>query len=365
MAAHYPDHTAATIRPMPFASPALAYALTRPFLFGLDAERAHDLTLEALARLQNTPAQCLWAGPRVDDPLTLAGLRFPNRVGLAAGLDKNGRCIDGLGAMGFGFIEVGTVTPKAQPGNPKPRLFRLPQRQALINRLGFNNDGLDSFVAHVQRAHSYRERGGLVGLNIGKNGATANERAVDDYLLCLDGVAPHADYVTVNVSSPNTKNLRALQSDDALDALLSVLVARRDELAPALGRRVPLFVKIAPDLDDAQIALIAATLKRQSIDGVIATNTTIARDAVQGLPHADETGGLSGSPVFAPSNHVIRALRQALGPGFPIVGVGGVMSGADACAKVDAGADLVQIYTGLIYKGPALVAQAARALASR
>ena len=341
------------------------YALTRPFLFGLDAERAHDLTMDSIARLQNTPAQCLWAGPRVDDPVTLAGLRFANRLGLAAGLDKNGRCIDGLGAMGFGFIEVGTVTPKGQPGNPKPRMFRLPAPHALINRLGFNNEGLDSFVAHVRRAHSYRARGGIVGLNIGKNGATPNERAVDDYLLCLDGVYAHADYVTINVSSPNTKNLRALQGDGALDALLSVLIARRDELAAQQGRRVPLFLKIAPDLDDAQVALIAATLKRLALDGVIATNTTISRDAVKGQPHADEAGGLSGGPVFEPSNRVIRDLRRALGPGFPIIGVGGVLSGADARAKVDAGADLVQIYTGLIYRGPALVTEAARALARR
>jgi dihydroorotate dehydrogenase len=345
--------------------PLLPYALTRPFLFGLDPESAHDLTLESIARLQNTPAQCLWSGARVDDPVTLAGLRFPNRVGLAAGLDKNGRCIDGLGAMGFGFIEVGTVTPRAQPGNPRPRLFRLPQAQGLINRLGFNNEGLDAFLANVRRAHSFRARGGIVGLNIGKNAATPIERAVDDYLIGLDGVAPHADYVTVNISSPNTKNLRALQSDEALDALLSALVQRRDELAKGLGRRVPMFLKIAPDLDDAQIALIAATLQRHGMDGVIATNTTIARDAVQGLPHAEEAGGLSGRPLLQASNRVIRALRAALVPGFPIIGVGGVMSGADARSKREAGADLVQIYTGLIYRGPELVTEAARALVGR
>ncbi len=342
--------------------PLLPYALTRPFLFGLDPEHAHELTLESLARLQNTPAQCLWSGARIDDPVTIAGLRFPNRVGLAAGLDKNGRCIDGLGAMGFGFIEVGTVTPKAQPGNPKPRMFRLPQAQGLINRLGFNNEGLEAFLANVRQAHSFRARGGIVGLNIGKNAATPIERAVDDYLIGLDGVAPHADYVTVNISSPNTRNLRALQSDEALDALLSALVQRRDGLAKALGRRVPMFLKIAPDLDDAQIALIAATLQRHGMDGVIATNTTVARDAVQGLPHAEETGGLSGAPVLQASNRVIRALRAALGPGFPIIGVGGVMSGADARSKIEAGADLVQIYTGLIYRGPALVTDVARAL---
>jgi dihydroorotate dehydrogenase len=341
---------------------ALPYSLARPFLFGMDPEDAHDLTLGSLARLQNTPAQCLWAQPRVDDPVTLAGLRFPNRVGLAAGLDKNGRCIDGLGAMGFGFIEVGTVTPLAQPGNPKPRMFRLPERQALINRLGFNNAGLAAFIANVQRARSFRSAGGIVGLNIGKNAATPIERAADDYLTALDGVYPHADYVTVNISSPNTRNLRALQGDEALDALLGALQARRAELARTPGRHVPLLLKIAPDLDDDQVAAIAATLQRHGIDGVVATNTTLARDAVAGLPHADEAGGLSGAPVLELSNRVIRALRGALGKGFPIVGVGGVCSGEDARSKLDAGADLVQIYTGFIYRGPALIREAALAL---
>jgi dihydroorotate dehydrogenase len=340
----------------------LPYGLARPFLFGLDPEQAHELTLASLARLQNTPAMRLWRQPRTDDPVTVAGLRFPNRVGLAAGLDKNGRCIDGLGAMGFGFIEVGTVTPKAQPGNPKPRLFRLPQADALINRFGFNNEGLEAFVAHVQGARSFRAGGGIVGLNIGKNAATPIENAVDDYLLGLDGVYPHADYVALNISSPNTKNLRALQSDEALDTLLATLQARRKRLAKQHGRTVPMFVKIAPDLDEAQVGVVAATLAKNRIDGVIATNTTTARDAVRGLPHAEEAGGLSGRPVFEPSNRVIRWLRAALGARFPIVGVGGVMSGADALAKLDAGADLVQIYTGLIYRGPALVGEAARAL---
>ncbi|MFO1340596.1 MAG: quinone-dependent dihydroorotate dehydrogenase [Burkholderiaceae bacterium] len=345
--------------------PLVPYALTRPFLFGLDPEAAHELTLGSIARLQNTPAQCLWAQARTDDPVTVAGLRFPNRVGLAAGLDKNGRCIDGLGAMGFGFIEVGTVTPKAQPGNPRPRMFRLPRADALINRLGFNNEGLDAFLANVRRARSFRAAGGVLGLNIGKNAATPIEQAVDDYLVGLTGVFPHADYVTVNISSPNTKNLRALQSDDALDALLGALVERKALLEHQQARRVPMFLKIAPDLDDAQIAVIAATLQRHGVDGVIATNTTIARDAVKGLPHAEETGGLSGAPVREASNRVVRALRAALGAGFPIIGVGGVMSAADAQAKREAGADLVQIYTGLIYRGPALVAQAAQALAAR
>ncbi|MEP7298444.1 MAG: quinone-dependent dihydroorotate dehydrogenase [Burkholderiales bacterium] len=342
----------------------LPYALARPFLFGLDPEHAHELTLESLARLQNTPLQCLWAQRRVDDPVTVAGLRFPNRIGLAAGLDKNGRCIDGLAAMGFGFIEVGTVTPKGQPGNPKPRMFRLPEANAMINRLGFNNDGLEAFIANVKRAR-FRSQGGILGLNIGKNAATPIERAVDDYLLCLDGVYPHADYVTVNISSPNTKNLRALQSDDALDALLGAVQERKTALAKQHGRSVPIFVKIAPDLDDAQVGVIAATLERHGIDGVIATNTTIAREKVKNLPHGDEAGGLSGAPVFEASNRVIAQLRGALGAAYPIIGVGGVMSAADARAKIAAGANLVQVYTGFIYKGPALISDAARALSAK
>ena len=341
------------------------YALTRPFLFGLDPEHAHDLTMDAIAALQGTPLQCLWAQARVADPVTLAGLQFPNRVGLAAGLDKNGRCIDGLGAMGFGFIEVGTVTPLGQPGNPKPRMFRLHAKDALINRLGFNNQGLAAFLANVKRARAFRAGGGVLGLNIGKNATTPIENATSDYLLGLDGVYPHADYVTVNISSPNTKNLRELQSDAALDALLGALQTRKAQLSQQHGRSVPIFVKIAPDLDETQVVLIANTLRNNGMDGVVATNTTIARDAVAGLPHADEAGGLSGRPVMEASNRVIRALRAALGPAYPIIGVGGVMSGQDALAKRAAGADLVQIYTGLIYKGPGLVAACGKALAGR
>ncbi len=339
----------------------LPYALARPFLFGLDPETAHELTMHSLARLQGTPLEWAYCNGLVDDPIELAGLKFPNRVGLAAGLDKNARCIDGLGAMGFGFVEVGTVTPKGQPGNPKPRMFRLPAAQALINRLGFNNDGLDAFLANVQRA-SFRKKGRILGLNIGKNAATPIENATSDYLACLDGVYPHADYVTVNISSPNTKNLRALQSDEALDALLGAVAQRRGALAQQHQRRVPVFVKIAPDLDEAQVDVIAATLKRHAMDGVVATNTTIGRDAVKGLPHAEEAGGLSGAPVFEASNRVIAQLRATLGKGFPIIGVGGILSGADAVAKIKAGADVVQIYTGLIYKGPDLVREAALAI---
>ena len=344
----------------------IPYALARPFLFGMDAEAAHELTMDMLARGQRTPLQWAWCHETVDDPVELAGLTFPNRVGLAAGLDKNARCIDALGAMGFGFVEVGTVTPKAQPGNPKPRMFRLPQARALINRLGFNNEGLEAFLRNVQQAQfrkqTRQQRPMLLGLNIGKNATTPIENATSDYLICLEGVYPHADYVTVNISSPNTQNLRALQSDAALDALLGAIAERREALATQHQRRVPVFVKIAPDLDEAQVAVIAATLQRHGMDGVIATNTTISRTAVQGMRHAQETGGLSGAPVLEASNQVIRQLRAALGSGFPIIGVGGILSADDAVSKIRAGADVVQIYTGLIYEGPALVAKAAKAI---
>lgn len=352
------------------------YALTRPFLFGMDPEAAHELTLNTLARTQHSLLNWAYRGNRVCDPIELAGLTFPNRVGLAAGLDKNARCIDGLGAMGFGFVEVGTVTPLAQSGNPKPRMFRLPKAMGLINRLGFNNDGLDAFIANIQQSRFYQQRSThptepatmLLGLNIGKNAATPMERATDDYLICLDGVYPYADYVTVNISSPNTKNLRTLQNDVALDALLGAISKRREELAQTYGKRVPIFLKIAPDLDETQIAVIAQTLQRYGKDtqgkvnnawGVIATNTTLSRDAVQGMEHAQEAGGLSGAPVLTMSNRVISQLRASLGQNFPIIGVGGIMSAQDAVSKIRAGADVVQIYSGLIYQGPELVSETA------
>jgi dihydroorotate dehydrogenase len=359
------------------------YSLARPALFALDPEAAHDLTMNALARTQNTPLARGYTFPQVHDPVTLAGLTFPNKIGLAAGLDKNARCIDAFAAMGFGFVEVGTVTPLGQPGNPKPRMFRLPAADALINRLGFNNEGLEAFLENVKRSriHSNKVNGDacyvpktskngsktpptapLIGLNIGKNAATPIERATDDYLTCLAGVYPHADYITVNISSPNTKNLRALQSDEALAGLLGAISARRESLAQEHGVRRPVFLKIAPDLDETQVRVIALTVKAHGIDGLIATNTTISREAVQGMPHAEETGGLSGRPVFDKSNAVITQLRAELGAAFPIIGVGGVMSGADAQAKIAAGANLVQIYTGLIYRGPKLVNECARAL---
>ena len=342
----------------------IPYGLARRVLFQMDAEAAHDFLLDNLARVQNTPLQWAYCAAQVDDPIELAGLRFPNRVGLAAGLDKNARCIDGLGAMGFGFVEVGTVTPKAQSGNPKPRIFRLPAKNAIINRLGFNNGGLEAFLQNVQRSSLRQQKkpGLLLGLNIGKNAATPIENATDDYLIGLDGVYAHADYVAVNISSPNTKNLRALQSDEALDGLLGAIATRREALQKQHGKRIPIFVKIAPDLDEAQVAVIAATLLRHGMDGVIATNTTLARDAVKGLPHAEEAGGLSGSPVLEASNRVIAQLRAALGPKYPIIGVGGIVSAQDAVSKIRAGADVVQIYTGLIYAGPDLVRDAALAI---
>lgn len=353
----------------------LPYALIRPVLFAMDPESAHEHMMDSMARLQHSPLACAWGNPLVNDPIELAGMKLPNRVGLAAGLDKNARCIDAFARMGFGMVEVGTVTPLPQPGNPKPRMFRLPEHGALINRLGFNNDGLDAFVRNVQAARCRQPNAHSpmrLGLNIGKNAATPIENATSDYLIGLTGVYPYADYVTVNISSPNTKNLRELQSDEALDALLSALMLRRDELAQQHGHSIPLFVKIAPDLDADQLTVIAATLKRHGCDahgqpthklGVIATNTTLSRDAVATHTHANEAGGLSGAPVFALSNQVIGQLRGALGPQFPIIGVGGIASGADAVAKINAGADAVQIYTGMIYKGPALVHEAAQAIA--
>jgi dihydroorotate dehydrogenase len=290
------------------------------------------------------------------------GISIPNPVGLAAGLDKDGAYIDGLAALGFGFIEIGTVTPRAQPGNPKPRMFRLPEARAIINRMGFNNGGVDAFVANVQRSRFYQEGKGVLGLNIGKNADTPIERAADDYLLCLEKVYPYASYVTVNISSPNTKNLRQLQGASELDGLLGTLKEAQQRLADRHGRYVPIALKIAPDVDAEQVKNMADALVRHRFDAVIATNTTIERGAVAGMQHADEAGGLSGAPVFEASNRVIRALSAELAGALPIIGVGGILSGADARAKFDAGASLVQLYSGLIYRGPALITECADAL---
>jgi dihydroorotate dehydrogenase len=337
------------------------YALVRPLLFSLDPETAHNLTLPALKRAATLGLTGLIARPAAD-PRHVMGITFPNPVGLAAGLDKDGAYIDGLAALGFGFIEVGTVTPRAQPGNPQPRIFRLPQAKAVINRMGFNNGGVDTFVANVQASKFFQNKEGVLGLNIGKNADTPIERAADDYLHCLEKVYPYASYVTVNISSPNTKNLRQLQGGSELDALLAQLKDAQQRLADRHKRYVPVALKIAPDIDSEQIKTIAAALLRHKIDAVIATNTTITRDAVKGMPHAEETGGLSGAPVFEPSNTVIRALKVELGDALPIIGVGGILSGGDAQAKIDAGASLVQLYTGLIYRGPALIKECAAAL---
>lgn len=341
-----------------------AYPLARAALFAMDAETAHEVTLKALQRAYDCSAtrQMLHAGPLA--PATLMGMRMANPVGLAAGLDKNGAYIDALGNLGFGFIEVGTVTPRAQPGNPKPRMFRLPRAHALINRLGFNNQGLDAFIANVTRSQ-WRTQGGVLGLNIGKNADTPIERAADDYLIGLSGVYAHADYVTVNISSPNTKNLRALQGGDELGSLLAQLQERRKALADTHQKHVPLAVKIAPDLTVEQIDVMADILSRHGVDGVIATNTTVSRDAVAGLPHAEEAGGVSGAPVHELSLAVIARLRERLDPAMSIIGVGGIDSGRKAAEKMAAGANAVQLYTGLIYKGPALVRECVQATATR
>jgi dihydroorotate dehydrogenase len=287
------------------------------------------------------------------------GLAFPNRVGVAAGLDKNAEHVDGLAALGFGFIECGTVTPRPQPGNPKPRLFRVTEAEALVNRLGFNNHGIKQFLANAARAR-YR---GILGLNIGKNFDTPNERAVDDYLTCLSAVYARASYIVVNISSPNTKGLRELQQAEALSTLLKALKAAQTKLAQEHGKYTPIAIKIAPDLEPAAISDIARLLVKFAMDGVIATNTTVARTALEGLPHADESGGLSGRPLRAQATAVVRVLAHELDAALPIIGVGGIMSGADARERIDAGASLVQIYTGLVYRGPDLVAECAKALA--
>lgn len=337
------------------------YPLFRPALFSMDAEDAHHFTLNNLLRAKRMGLAGCIGNTIADDPRTVMGVRFPNPVGLAAGLDKDGAYIDGLAAFGFGFIEVGTVTPRPQAGNPRPRMFRLPQADALINRMGFNNGGVDAFIANVN-ASRWKAEGGVLGLNIGKNADTPIEHAVDDYLHCLERVYPHASYVTVNISSPNTKNLRQLQGASELDHLLSTLKDAQQRLADKYKRYVPLALKIAPDLDADQIGNIGDALVRHRIDGVIATNTTIARDAVKGLPHGEEAGGLSGRPVFESSTRVVKSLRAVVGDAVPIVGVGGIFSGADAQAKIAAGAQLVQVYSGLIYRGPVLVKECAAAL---
>jgi dihydroorotate dehydrogenase len=339
------------------------YSLLRPWLFCLDPEQAHNLTLTNLDRAQRWGLLDKFVSKPVTDPQRMCGIEFPNPVGLAAGLDKDGKHIDALAALGFGFLEIGTVTPRPQPGNPKPRMFRLPEAQAIINRMGFNNDGVEACVARVRKSR-YWQSGGVLGLNIGKNASTPIEEASSDYVLGIEAVYDIATYITVNISSPNTKNLRALQGEDMLRDLLSNLDDARKRLSDRTGIRKPVFLKIAPDLDQDDIHLIADLLVEFGMDAVIATNTTIARDEVQGLEHGEEAGGLSGAPVRAASNAVIKALKTRLGDRLPIIGVGGILSGADAREKIRSGASLVQLYSGLIYRGPDLVNECAKALRS-
>jgi dihydroorotate dehydrogenase len=338
----------------------MIYPFFRPLLFTLDPETAHDLTFASL----DLAVRCGIApklAPRVlPSPVTAMGLGFPNRIGLAAGLDKNAAHIDGLATLGFGFIECGTVTPRPQPGNPKPRVFRLPGSEAMINRLGFNNEGVARFLANAEKA-SWR---GILGLNIGKNFDTPNARAADDYLACLRAVYARASYVTVNVSSPNTRGLRDLQSEEALANLVAALKTEQKALSDKHGKYTPIAVKIAPDLAMDTVDGIARILVRHHVDGVVATNTTIARDGVKGHAYADEPGGLSGRPLRVQATAVVARLAKALDGALPIIGVGGILTGADAKEKIDAGATLVQIYTGLIYRGPDLVAECARAVAT-
>ena len=334
------------------------YELIRPLLFRMDAERAHHATLRLLA-LGHRLRMVRQRVPEL--PTQAMGLTFANPVGLAAGLDKNGACIDALAALGFGFIEVGTVTPRPQPGNPKPRMFRLPEHKAVINRLGFNNDGVEALLANIERA---RWRG-VLGINIGRNKDTPNERAVGDYLHCLERVYPLASYVTVNISSPNTQGLRDLQEEELLKRFVGGLRERQEQLRGQHGRHVPMLIKIAPDLDQPALDGMAAVMLEAKVDGLICTNTTIARDAVAGHRHGGESGGLSGKPLLKPSTAVLRGLRDRLGSQITLIGVGGICAGKDAAAKIQAGANLVQCYSGLVYRGPRLVGECIEAIAAK
>ncbi len=333
------------------------YSLIRKALFIADPETAHGLALEGLRLGYGVGATHLLCKTR-SLPVTVMGLEFPNPVGMAAGMDKNGDYIEALGSLGFGFIEVGTVTPRPQPGNPKPRIFRIQKANAMINRLGFNNKGVDHLVKQAKK-HRFK---GILGINIGKNFDTPNEKAADDYLICLEKVYPYADYITVNISSPNTRGLRELQDTEQLNSLLAVLNSRRLELADEFEKRVPLVVKIAPDLEDKQIPRMAEVVIQNEFDGLIATNTTISRDAVKGMRHADEQGGLSGAPVKEMANHVLAEFRAHLPPEIALIGTGGITDGEDAAKKIQLGADLVQFYTGFVYKGPDLVGDCLKAI---
>ena len=324
----------------------------------MDAEKTHDLTLSWLKRIEKSAFRGLLVQLVESDPVEVFGIKFPNRLGLAAGLDKNGACIDAFAALGFGHIEVGTVTPRPQPGNPKPRLFRVIKAKGLINRFGFNNDGVDQLIENV-KASNYT---GVLGINIGKNFDTPVENAVEDYMICLEKVYPYASYITVNISSPNTANLRSLQFGEALEELIAAIKNKQSKLTEQYGRKIPVLIKIAPDLSDEEVDSLASTFLKYNVDGIIATNTTFSRDGVEGLAHAKEQGGLSGAPVFNTSTDVLKKLSKKVNGAFPIIGVGGVDSGVKASEKIDAGASLVQIYSGYIYRGPALVPEIIKAL---
>lgn len=336
------------------------YSLARELLFKLSPEASHELSIDLIGAGGRLGLNGLLTKAPTSLPVNVMGLQFANPVGLAAGLDKNGDAIDGFAQLGFGFVEIGTVTPRPQPGNPKPRLFRLPEAEAVINRMGFNNHGVDHLLARV-RAAKFK---GVLGINIGKNFDTPVERAVDDYLTCLDKVYAHASYVTVNVSSPNTPGLRSLQFGDSLKELLEALRRRQEDLTQEHGKRVPLAIKIAPDMSDEETALVASALLGADMDAVIATNTTLSREGVEGLAHADEAGGLSGAPVRDKSTHIVKVLAGELSGRLPIIAVGGITEGKHAAEKIAAGASLVQIYSGFIYKGPALIREAVDAIAA-
>ncbi|MBU2881290.1 quinone-dependent dihydroorotate dehydrogenase [Psychrosphaera sp. B3R10] len=326
------------------------YQLAKRFMFSRDAEWAHEFALKNLKRFANTPASLVWKQNLPEKPVKLLGLTFPNPVGLAAGLDKNGECIDALGQMGFGFIEIGTVTPVGQPGNPKPRMFRITEKNAIINRMGFNNHGVDNLIKNV-RNKKYK---GILGINIGKNKDTPNEKGHEDYVACLEKVYPYADYITVNISSPNTPGLRDLQFGDSLEVLLAAVKNRQLELQAEHHKYVPILVKIAPDMDKIAVEQVVDCIVTQGMDGIIATNTTLSREAVAGLEHADEAGGLSGDPVRDVSTDVIKMIR-AINRDIPIIGVGGINGLEAAKEKLDAGASLVQVYSNFIYQGPKLI----------
>lgn len=328
----------------------MLFDLAKKFMFTQDAEWSHNFALTNLRRFANTPLSMIWKQKVQDKPVDILGLTFPNPVGLAAGLDKNGECIDAFGQMGFGFVEIGTITPVGQPGNPRPRIFRIPERNAIINRMGFNNHGVDNLIENVKKAH-YK---GILGINIGKNKDTPNEEGHLDYVKCMQRVYEYADYITVNISSPNTPGLRDLQFGDSLTLLLSSVKEQQTELKSKHGKYVPVLVKIAPDMDEVAIEQVVDCIVAEGMDGIIATNTTLSRDAVNGLEHSEEAGGLSGDPVTDMSTEVIKKIRE-INKDIPIIGVGGINSADTAKEKLDAGANLIQIYTSFIYQGPKLI----------